>query len=156
MTAEDYIIDWIKTLNIRYQGKHFHCPQLNLDFCTISEAATYLIDNKLYKGNSQKPLPSLAADIKKVVQEKSDGIESTQGILTFELVPGECKSTAVDKKVYCQEIDKVFENSTTAAKYFIDNKIWGNIKVKTAARYISNTADGFSSNYRNYTFKRVD
>ena len=101
-------------------------------------------------------MPSLAADIKKVVQEKSDGIESTQGILTFELVPGECESTTVDKKVYCQEIDKVFENPTTAAKYFIDNKIWGNIKVKTAAQYISNTADGFSSNHRNYTFKRVD
>lgn len=162
LTSDDRIIDWIKTLNIRYQGKHIYCPQLDLDFDTSGEAARYMIENGLYNGNSKMPIQSLVTSIGKLLRGKIDYIESTRGNLTFEVIPGPgiknktSEQSFKNKKVYCSQIDKVFESQTEAAEYFIDNKIWENIKIKTARLRISDVVRGVFPDYRGYTFKRVE
>ena len=39
-----------------------------------------------------------------------------------------------------------------AAKYFIDNKIWTGIKLKTAKLRVSDVVRGVFPNYKGYTF----
>ena len=79
--------DWIKTLNKRYQGKHIHCNELNLDFNSSKEMAQYLIDNNYYNGKSKKPLQDLVTGITKSTKGKPFKIDTTIN-LTFLQIPG--------------------------------------------------------------------
>ena len=41
------------------------------------------------------------------------------------------------------------------AKYFLDNKIWTGIKLKTAKMRISDVVNGNFPDYKGYTFQKV-
>lgn len=150
----DEIEDWIKTLNIKYLGKKVHCNELNLDFETIAEAAQYLINNNIYKGNSKTPLQSLVTSIGYNVHGKTDSVCD----LSFCFVPGTVKKEGGDfqqKPVYCPELNKTFNSQIEAATYMINNQIWTGIKLKTAKLRISDIARGAFPNYKGYTFKEI-
>lgn len=152
------IEDWIITLNIRYQGQKIHCIQLNMDFSTVGEAAAYILENNLYIGNAQMPIPTLVTSIGKNIAGKIDCLTSTKGNLQFEKLPGTVKKekTIIQKyRIYCPEINKEFESSVDAANYFINEKIWTGIKLKTAKLRISDVLNGIFPHYKGYTFKKV-
>ena len=60
------------------------------------------------------------------------------------------------KKVYCSELNKTFESIIEAANYFIDNKIWTRITLKTAKIRISDVVRGAFPDYKGYTFREVE
>ena len=158
---EDVLEDWIKTLNIRYTGKHIYSPELDIEFDSAAAACRYIVDNDLYIGNSKYPLRELATAINKVLKEKTKFIKSKKGPLTFLFVPGKYKkqagATSFDKKhVYCPQLDMKFNSQTEAAKYFVDNKIWGSIKLKTARLRISDVVRGYFPDYKGYTFQHIN
>lgn len=160
---EDVLDDWIKTLNIRYQKKHIYCFELDKEFESSAEACKYLVDNDLYDGDSKYPLRSLATSINKNLNGKTKYVQSKRGNLTFIFIPGEYtkqdggKEKAFKRcKIYCPELDKEFSSQIEAAEYFVENKIWGNIKLKTAKLRISDCARGYFDSYKGYTFKIVE
>lgn len=161
---EDVLDDWIKTLNIRYQKKHIYCFELDKEFESSSEACKYMVDNDLYDGDSKYPLRSLATSINKNLNGKTEYVKSKQGNLTFIFVPGEytkqngatAEKAFKNCKVYCPELDKEFPSQIEAAKYFVENKIWGNIKLKTAKLRISDCVRGYFDSYKGYTFRVIE
>ena len=158
-TSLDDVENWARTLNIRFEGKHVYCYELDKHFSTIGEAAKYLIDNGYYSGDSKAPIQTLTTSISYQAHGKTDYVNSTQGKLTFAFGPGTTKGVGGDfssRAVYCPEIDKKFESQTECAKYFLDNNIWTNIKLKTAKLRISDVVNGNFPHYKNYTFKPVD
>lgn len=161
---DDVLLDWIKTLNIKHQGKHVYCEELNLEFDTIAQAAQYLIENNLYITQSKTPIQSVLTSISKNIHGKTEYIKGTEGVLHFQEVPGATtkQSGCTDKNkifqkkvVYCPELDKTFNSIDEAAKYFIDNEIWVNIKLKTAKLRISDIVRGAFQAYKGYSFKEV-
>ena len=147
--------NWIKTLNIKFQGQHIYCMELDKQFNTMGEAARYLIDNGYYKGTSLYPIQTVITTISRHINNNCTS--ESLGNLHFYRAPGTTKQLGAispfkKKKIYCPELDKEFESETEAAKYFIDNKIWTDIKVKTARLRISDVINGIFPNYRNYTF----
>lgn len=162
---DDVLIDWIKTLNIKHQGKHVYCKELDLEFDTIAQAAKYLIDNNLYLTKSKTPIQSVTTSISKNIRGVSTGIQGTNGKLHFQEVPGvttkqkgfpEKEKLFKRKKVYCSELNKTFESIIEAANYFIDNKIWTRITLKTAKIRISDVVRGAFPDYKGYTFREVE
>ena len=161
---DDVLIDWIKTLNIKYQGKHVYCKELDLEFETIAQAAKYLIDNNLYVTTSKTPIQSVTTSISQNIRGVTNSIKGTQGELHFLQAPGttkqqgflETKKIFQKKKIYCAELNKTFESINEAANYFIDNKIWTKIVVKTARLRISDVVRGAFPDYKGYTFREVE
>lgn len=156
----DQLEDWIKTLNVRYVGKHVYCEELNKDFATIAEAAQYLIDSNYSITTSKTPVQSLVTSIGKVINGKQEHIDSKIGKLTFIKMPGTLKQTVCSQpftsnKIYCPQLDKEFNSQVEAANYFIDNQIWTGIKLKTAKLRISDVVRGYFTDYRGYTFQKV-
>lgn len=161
LSDENVIIDWIKTLNAKFIGKHVYCPELQMEFNTVGEAAKYLIDNGLYTGSSKTPIQSLVTSIGKILKGKTNYIKSINGNLRFISMPGSTKNLGgrnsfSGTKVYCPEIDKYFESQIDAAKYLVENNIWTGIKLKTARLRISNIVNGIFPNYRGLTFQRIE
>ena len=122
ISAIDDIENWVKTLNIRYSGKHIYCKELNQHFNTIADAARYMCDNNLYLGNSIYPLQSLVTSIGKNIHNKIEYVSSAQGNLIFEEIPGEyTKKDVVQNnifkgmKIYCLELDLFFNLNDEAA-----------------------------------------
>lgn len=157
LSDEDTIIDWIKTLNIRYQGKHIFCNELDKEFNTVGEAARYLFDNGYYNGTAKMPIQSLITRISYNMKGKTAFVESAAGPLTFVTMPGTTKQPGtatpyIKKKVYCRELDKEFNSMVEAASYMIDNNYWTGIKLKTAKMRISDIVRGVFPNYKGYTF----
>ena len=149
--------NWVKTLNIQYQGQHIYCQELDKEFDTVGEAAKFLVDNGYYKGNSLTPIQSLVTAIGYNINGKTE----TANNMTFYKVPGTTKNKGsnepfISKKIYCPQIDKSFNSQTEAAQYFINNKIWTGIKLKTAKLRISDIVRGVFPHYRNYTFSEID
>ena len=161
-TSEDEVENWIKTLQIRHTGKKIHCFELNKDFDTIADCARYLIDNDLYAGTSKTPMQSLVTSLGKQLHGVNNSIETKQGYMTFGFLPGTTKQKGQTEnpfqktKVYCPQIDKEFESQIAAANYFTENKVWGNIKLKTAKLRISNVVNGNFPDYKGYTFEKID
>lgn len=158
----DVLEDWIKTLNIRFQGKHIYCVELDRDFDTTGQAAKYFLENDLYTSRSKAPIQSLVSSIGQHLKGKNQYIEDAQHrIYHFEEVPGMgtkkegAKIPFQKKKIYCKEIDKTFESGVEAAHYFIDNGIWKGITFKTAKLRISDVVREVFPDYRGYTFKEV-
>lgn len=156
---DDVLIDWIKTLNIKFQGKHIYCIELNKQFDTIAEAAQYLLDNQLYNTTSKTPIQSLVTSISKNANRKTEYVNGVNGALHFEFTPGSTKQPGGDfntTKIYCPELDKIFDSQVEAGHYFIDNNIWTGIKFKTAKIRISDVVRGAFPDYRGYTFKKIE
>ena len=158
----DVLEDWIKTLNIRFQGKHIYCIELDKDFDTTGQAAKYLLDNNLYCSRSKTPIQSLITSINTHLKGKTSYIEDTEKRkYHFEQIPGSgtknngAESPFQKKKIYCPELNKEFDNGTEAAHYFIDNQIWKGIVFKTAKLRISDVMRGVFPDYKGYTFKEV-
>ena len=146
----DVLVDWIKTLNIRYQGKHIYSIELDREFETVAAAAQYLIENELYITQSKTPIQSAVTSIGKQLKGKIDCVNGFH----FEYIPGAAKgdnSCLVDK-VYCPQLDKTFNSQTEAANYMIDNNIWIGIKLKTAKSRISDIIRCAFPDYKGYTF----
>lgn len=113
----------------------------------------------MYKGTSKMPIQTIITSIGYNINGKSDKVDCLGG-LTFYRAPGTTKQTDGKnpfccKKIYCPELDKEFPSVVEAAKYFIDNKIWGGIKLKTAKLRISDVVRGVFPDYRKYTFQVV-
>lgn len=158
-TDIDTIEEWVKTLNIRFQGQHIYCFELDKEFATVGEAARYLINNNYYVGTSQMPQQTLVTGIGHQLHGRSEYVNSSIGNLTFSYAPGTTKGVGgdfVSKAVYCPEIDKKFNSQTECAEYFLNEKIWTGIKLKTAKLRISDVVNGNFPHYKNYTFKKVD
>lgn len=155
-TDENVVEEWIKTLNITHQGKYVYCKELDMEFETVAAAAQYLINNNLIESNSKYLIQSVITSISNNIRHKTEFIKSTKGRLTFETIPG--KTTKINggnfenTPIYCQELDMEFSSQTDAAHYFIDNKIWTGIKLKTAKLRISDVVRGAFPDYKGYTF----
>lgn len=159
---ENVVIDWIKTLNARYSGKHIHCIELDKDFSTIAEAAQYLLANNLYQTSSKTPIQSIVTSISNNLRGKTNGLNGVNGSLNFIYIPGTTKKVTTNsqpfakKKIYCPQISKTFNSQTEAAQYMIDNNLWSGIKLKTAKLRISDIIRGAFQDYKGYTFKGIE
>lgn len=157
----DVLKDWIKTINIKYVGKHIYCEQLDMEFETIASAAKYLLDNKLYVTKSKTPVQSLVTSIGRNIHGKSEYIKGERCNYTFEEVPGvSTKNHGGENfsksKIFCPKLNIAFDSQVEAAKYFIDNNIWTGIKLKTAKLRISDIVRGAFQEYKGYTFQKLE
>lgn len=148
--------NWAKTLNVRYQGKCIYCKELNKNFDTTGEAAKFLLEQGYYTGTSKMPIQTIITLIGQHI--KSGQPCKSISDFTFYSAPGSTKNHGSEapfqkKRIYCPELDKSFESGVEAAKYFIDNKIWSGIKLRTARLRISDVVRGVFPHYRGYTFK---
>lgn len=161
ISDRDCQIDWIKTLNIQYQGTKIYCEELQKEFETIGQAAKFCKDNDLCIKKGDYIINTIISAISNYIKNPTeDGISLLKG-LHFYKMPGSTKNTGSKtpferSKVYCPEIDKSFESQQDCAKYFLDNKIWTGIKLKTAKLRISDVICGVFSNYKGYTFQRIE
>ena len=159
LSAEDTVKDWIQTLQIRFNGKHIYCFELNQEFSTIADCARYLLDNNLYATTSKTPLQSVVTAIGKQLHGSINYICGKDTNYTFCFIPGTTKNSGDGEpfsktKVYCPQIDKEFDSQQEAARYMLDNKLWQGIKLKTAKLRISDVVNGHFPDYRGYTFER--
>ena len=151
--------NWIKTLNQRFQGKRIHCEELDMDFDTTGEAARWLLDNNRYQGISKMPIQSIVSAIGKHLHGGSAQVDCVGG-LHFCYLPGTTKNKGAEKvavamKVYCPELDKIFNSQIEAARYMVDNKLW-KVTAKTARLRISDVVRGIFPDYKGYTFIRME
>lgn len=152
--------NWIKSLNVRYCGKHLYCKELDIEFETQNDAARYLIENKFYITSNKYPVQSLITLIRKHLNGKIEGINTINGIITFEQLPGLMKEPS-DKicnkivKVRCLELNKDFNSQNEAARYMINKKYWTKIKIKTAQKRINDVIYNIVPNYKGYTFIQI-
>ena len=147
--------NWAKSLNIQYQGKRIYCKELDREFDTTGEAAKFLLENGYYHGVSQMPIQTIITLIGQHI--KSGAPCEIISNFTFYCAPGSTKNLGQSdpfkkKEIYCKELDLTFQSGTDAAKYFIDNKIWTGIKLKTAKLRVSDVVRGVFPHYRGYTF----
>ena len=168
LPSEDYlsdegeIINWAKTLAVRFQGKHIYCPELDKHFDTISDAARYLLDNGLYKTTSRTPVQSVVTSISKCLREKTTCINGVNQTYTFIYMPGTTKNGSwsvvpfTKVKIYCPQIDKTFDSQIEAARYMLSSGLWSGIKEKTAKLRISDVINGTFPDYKGYTFVKVE
>jgi len=152
--------EWIKNLSVTYCGKHIYCPELNMEFETIAAAAKYLLDNDLYTTTSKTPIQSLVTSIGRVINGKAMNIEGNI-LYTFQQIPGYTKQLGAsnpfqNQKIYCPQLDKIWNSQVEAAEYFINNQIWRGIKLKTAKLRISDIVRGAFPDYRGYTFQKIE
>ena len=149
--------NWIKTLSLRFQGKRIQCVETEQEFDTIGMAAKYFVDNNLYQGSSKMPIQDLITSIGYNIKGKTAEVSSLGG-LHFVSMPGTTKNKGGDfkkKPIYCLELDKTFESGVSAAEYFIENKIWKNITLKTARLRISDVVRGVFPEYKGYHFEAI-
>ena len=159
LSAEDTVKDWIQTLQIRFNGKHIYCFELNQEFSTIADCARYLLDNNLYVTTSKTPLQSVVTAIGKQLHGSISHICGKDTNYTFCFIPGTTKNLGDGEpfsktKVYCPQIDKEFDSQQEAAQYMLNNKLWQGIKLKTAKLRISDVVNGHFPDYKGYTFER--
>jgi group I intron endonuclease len=83
LSDENCIIDWIKTLNIRFNGKHILCLELDKEFDTAASAAKFLVEHKYMNVSIQY----LTLAINYHLKDKMD-ILTDLGLLHFIYVPG--------------------------------------------------------------------
>lgn len=155
VSDDNILIDWIKTLQIRYSGTKIWSPTLNMEFDTIGSTAKYLIDNGWYIGSSKMPIQSLTATLGQHLSGKTNEIVCLKGNLKFFKIPGSTKNPGGDfagKAIWCPELEMTFPTQAAAAQYFLDNEIWSGIKLKTAKLRISDICRGVFPNYKGYTF----
>lgn len=160
MIDDDILEDWIKTLCVKFSGKHIFCPELNMEFESIGQATNYCLINGYYSGTSKYPEQDIRTLIgKNIKKEERTPIPSLSN-LTFEQVYGVfSKKTGGDfekKKVYCPQLDMTFDSQISAAKYFVDKKLFGNVKLKTARLRISDIVQGYFPDYKGYCFEFVE
>lgn len=154
--------DWIKTLNIKFQGQHIYCIELDKEFDTIGVAAKFLVDNNYYYGNSYAPIQDLISCLSQGLKNGRAVLTKTNPNLSFEKIPGKTtknsgsETSFVKKKIYCPQLDMTFNSQVEAAGYLIDNNIWSGIKKKTAKLRISDVVRGVFPHYRNFTFQEVE
>lgn len=155
--------NWIKTLNAKYVGKHIYCPELDIEFDTITSAAKYCIDNGYYIGQAKYPIQSLLTSISNYIKNKASEIPCLKCKLTFDLLPGTTKNPGANieerfknKPLYCEQLNKNFNSQVEAAQYFTDNKLFGDVKLKTAKLRISDVVRGYFPDYKGYTFKYIE
>lgn len=157
-TAVSDIIDlenWIKTLNVRFQGKRILCVETKQEFNTVGEAAKFYIENGQYKGTSKMPIQDIITTIGYNIKGKTENVKSLGG-LHFVTMPGTTKNKGGNfqkKKVYCPELDMEFESGVAAATYFLENNIWNKISLKTARLRISDVIRGVFPEYKGYHFE---
>lgn len=147
--------NWAKSLNIQYQGKRIYCKDLDKEFDTTGEAAKFLLENGYYFGVSKMPIQTIITLIGQHI--KSGEPCETISNFTFYSAPGSTKNSGAKepfkkKEVYCKELDMNFPSVIDTAKYFIDNKIWTGIKLKTASLRVSDVVRGVFPQYKGYTF----
>lgn len=160
---ESDLDNWIKTLNAKYVGKHVYCPELNMEFDTLTSAAKYCIDNGYYTGQAKFAIQSLLTSIGNYIKGKATEIPCLKENLTFDLLPGTTKNPGAveeerfkSKKVYCKQLDKTFESQIEAANYFTDRGLFGSVKLKTAKLRISDVVRGYFPEYKGYTFEYIE
>ena len=147
--------NWIKTLNVRFQGTRLLCEELDKEFESIGLAAKWLFDNGYYQGTARMPIQSIITSIGKHLHGETECVDSVGG-LHFISLPGKPHTSGSNKPcqpspVYCPQLDKTFESQEKAAKYMIDNNIW-KVKLKTAKLRISDVVRGVYPDYKGYTF----
>ena len=161
ISDENIQVDWIKTLNIQHQGTKVYCEELQQEFETIGQAAKYCKENSLSNSQGDFAIHTITSAISKYIKNPSEeGIPSIQNY-HFYKVPGSTKNNGSEepfqkKKVFCPEINKVFNSQTECAEYFINNKIWTGIKLKTAKLKISDVVNNVFPSYKGYRFERVE
>ena len=151
--------NWIKTLNVRFQGKHLYCEELDMEFETTGEAARWLIDNNYYQGISKMPIQSLVTALGKHLHGDTEQLDCVGGF-HFYYLPGTTKNkggsqVGVAMKVFCPELNMTFDSQVNAARYMVDNKIW-KVTLKTAKLRISDVIRGVFPDYKGYTFTKVE
>ena len=151
--------NWIKGLNIKYQGQHIYCAELDMEFETMGQAARYVLDNGYYTGKSKQPIQTIISIISHHISKGS----LTQELNNFHFyrAPGSTKQLGSETpfqkiQIYCPELDLTFESGVKAAEYFVSKGIWTGIKIKTARLRISDVVNGIFPHYRNYTFQKVN
>lgn len=161
ISDEDVQIDWIKTLNIKFQGTKIYCEELNKEFETIGQAAKFCKDNNLSSRSGDFVINTIISDISNFIKNPNEEGISTLSNLHFYKLPGSTKQesghTPFQKsKVFCPELNLTFNSQQDCAKYLLENKIWTGIKLKTAKLRISDIVNNVFSSYKGLTFKNVD
>lgn len=161
----DTLIDWIKTLNIRFQGQHLYCFELQKEFETLGQAAKFLIDDNFYVNEKSKaPLQSCIALLSESLKRGEGKAEISFDLekkLTFEKVPGTTKNKGAESpflknKIFCPQLNMTFDSQQEAASYLVKQEIWKGIKIKTAKLRISDIIRGVFSDYRGFTFVKCE
>lgn len=161
ISDEDCQIDWIKTLNIQYEGTRIYCEELKKDFETIGQAAKYCRDNDLCIRKGDYIINTIISTISNYIKNPTqEGIPLLKGLHFYKL-PGSSKGKGSKtpyqtSKVYCPQIDKSFDSQIECAKYFLENNIWTGIKLKTARLRISDVICGVFPSYKGYSFQKVE
>ena len=161
ISDEDCQIDWIKTLNIQYEGTRIYCEELKKDFETIGQAAKYCKDNDLCIRQGDYIINTIISTISNYIKNPTqEGIPLLKGLHFYKL-PGSSKGKGSKipyqtSKIYCPQIDKSFDSQTECAKYFLENHIWTGIKLKTARLRISDVICGVFPSYKGYSFQKVE
>lgn len=161
ISDEDCQIDWIKTLNIQYEGTRIYCEELKKDFETIGQAAKYCKDNDLCIRQGDYIINTIISTISNYIKNPTqEGIPLLKGLHFYKL-PGSSKGKGSKtpyqtSKVYCPQIDKNFDSQIECAKYFLENNIWTGIKLKTAKLRISDVICGVFPNYKGYSFQKIE
>ena len=161
MVDEDVLEDWIKTLSIKFAGKHVFSRELNMEFDTIGEASSYCLKNGYYLGTSRYPEQDIRTLISNAIKKEEAIPIPHLSNLTFEQVYGvSSKSTTSGdfekKKVYCPQLDITFESQISAAQYFVEKNLFGKVKLKTAKLRISDIVRGYFPDYKGYSFVVVE
>lgn len=161
ISDENIQIDWIKTLNIQHQGTKVYCEELQREFETIGQAAKYCKENGLSNSQGDFAIHTITSTISKYIKNPTEeGIPSIQNYHFYKM-PGSTKNKGSKepfqkKKVFCPEINKIFNSQKECAEYFINNNIWTGIKLKTAKLKISDVVNNVFPSYKGYSFKRVE
>ena len=161
MVDEDVLEDWIKTLSVRFSGKHIYCKELDMEFNSIGEATNYCIKNNYYLGTSHFPEQDVRTLIGVNSKKESPTPIEILSNLTFEMVYGvtskvESGGNFENKKVYCPQLDRTFESQIKAAEYFAQKNLFGKVKLKTAKLRISDICRGYFPDYKGYSFVVVE
>lgn len=152
--------NWIKRLNVQFQGQHIYCFELDKEFETIGQAARFLIDNHYYTGNSKMPIQAVISLISKLIKEgkTSEVLENFHfyktPITTKQSNTG-TQNPWVRQAIYCPELDLKFVSCAACADYLVTNNIWSGIKVKTAKCRISDILNGVFTQYKGLSFQRI-
>ena len=158
---EDVLIDWIKTLKkVNYQ-KAVYCKKFDRVFLSIGEATSYCINNGYYKSNSNCPSQALRTAIARFLKGDADTIIGLDSDITFEncyVNPDEyiLNYNWEAKKIYCPQLDMVFNSISEAGRYFQEKKLFGSVKFKTAKCRISDVCNKYFQEYKGYTFNFIE
>lgn len=161
ISDKDVQIDWIKTLNIQFQGTKIYCEEFNQEFETIGQAAKFCKDNNLSTFEGRYVVNNIISAISGFIKNPTEeGISKLKGLHFYKL-PGSTKGTGsktpyCSTKIYCPQIDKSFNSQKECAQYFLENKLWSGIKLKTARLRISDIICGVFPDYKGYTFQKIE